>query len=117
MRLRSIVVKLIGLAFLLVSCQAVPGEASAIEIGSSRAEVRAELGEPQRMQEFILPEAPFFGPQESLTGLVPPGATVEEWVYLQGEEEWYIWFTGPEGQNREAWQVVETGRYPVGAVY
>jgi hypothetical protein len=42
---------------------------------------------------------------------------VEEWVYVLGEEELYVWFAGEEGETKDQWQVIKTARYPVGAVY
>jgi len=108
---------IILLAGLLGACQTIPGDAVLISTGSSREEVREQLGEPERVQEFNLPDVPFFGPQELLTELIPVGTNVEEWVYLEDEEELYIWFVGAEGQNKDQWKVIETGRYPAGAVY
>jgi hypothetical protein len=107
----------IWLAILIVACQTKTPDADGISIGASRADVRALMGEPERVQEFELPDAPFFGPQESLIDLVPAGTPVEEWVYIQGEEEQYVWFAGEAGQAKDLWRVIETARYPVGAVY
>lgn len=85
--------------------------------GATPAQVRAALGEPTRTQEFLLPEVPFFGPQESLTDLIPAGTPVEEWVYVQGDEELYVWFTCTGEDTEVECGVVKTARYPVGAVY
>jgi hypothetical protein len=108
---------LIWLTVLLVACQANRGDEVVINTGSLRAEVRALMGEPVRVQEFILPESPFFGPQESLTGLLPAGTPVEEWVYAVDEMELYVWFAVEDGQAEDQWRVVEMARYPAGAVY
>ena len=108
---------MIWLAILLGACQASPGNAVVINTGFSRAEVRALMGEPERVQEFILPETPLFGPQESLAELIPAGTWVEEWVYTVGEDELYVWFAGEKGQAKDQWRVIETARYPAGAVY
>jgi hypothetical protein len=105
------------LAVALVACQATLDNKVVVDTGSSRAEVQEQLGEPARVQVFQLPEAPFVGPQESLTDLIPPGTWVEEWVYAMGKEELYVWFAGEESQSQDEWLVIETGRYPVGAVY
>ena len=105
------------LAVLLGACQTGPGDSVLISIGSSQAEVKAQLGEPERVQEFELPDPPFFGPQEILTDLIPAGTKVEEWVYLEDEEELYIWFVGAEGEKKDHWKVIETGRFPAGAIY
>ncbi|HET6371234.1 MAG TPA: hypothetical protein VFG95_08555 [Nitrospiria bacterium] len=89
----------------------------AVDTGSMRADVRARMGEPEQVREFKLPEGPFFGPQESLAGLVPAGTLVEEWVYRVGNDELYVWFAGAEGEAKDQWRVLETARYPAGAVY
>jgi hypothetical protein len=75
------------------------------------------LGEPTRTQDFLLPEAPFFGPQESLTGLIPAGTLVKEWVYVQGNEEQYVWFRCDKGGPAVECSLIKSARYPVGAVY
>lgn len=108
---------IIWIAILLSGCQAPPDNSVVIGPGSSHTNVLSLLGEPDRVQEFNLPEVPFFGPQESLTDLIPTGTPVEEWVYVLGEEELYVWFAGEEGQVKDQWQVIKTARYPVGAVY
>ena len=102
---------------LLVGCSPVASPPAEITQGSSKADVRALYGEPDRMQEFIIPNEPFFGPQEGLIGLVPPGTLIEEWVYEMDDEELYIWFTGDNDKARENWLVLDLGRYPKGAVY
>ena len=107
----------IGLLVFPVACRQDLEDASAIQIGSLRGEVRAQVGQPQRTQEFRLPEAPFFGPQEGLAGLIPPGTLVEEWVYTLDNDELYVWFAAEEGDAVGEWRVIETGRYPMGAVF
>ena len=88
------------MAILLSGCQARPDNSVVIGPGSSHTNVLSLLGEPDRVQEFNLPEVPFFGPQESLTDLIPAGTPVEEWVYIEGEEELYVWFAGEEDLHR-----------------
>jgi protein-S-isoprenylcysteine O-methyltransferase Ste14 len=107
----------VGLALLLGGCRAGPGDAVDVAVGAGLEEVREQLGEPQREQDFIMPEVPFFGPQESLTDLVPAGTLVKEWVYSVGEEELYVWFASAQGAAPDLWRVVATGRYPAGAVF
>jgi hypothetical protein len=96
----------------LVSCRAV-----SVSPGDSPDKVSRLLGEPTRTQNFLLPEAPFFGPQESLTGLIPAGTPVEEWVYVQAGEELYVWFRCDQGELEGKCSLVKSARYPVGAVY
>ncbi len=107
----------IGLALLLAGCGGLAGGSLEVAVGATQEEVRQHLGEPQREQDFIMPEVPFFGPQESLTGLVLPGVVVKEWVYTVGDEELYVWFASAQGQKAGLWRVVATGRYPAGAVF
>jgi hypothetical protein len=75
------------------------------------------MGEPDRTQDFPLPDVPFFGPQESLTGLIPAGTPVKEWVYVIGEQELYVWFRCDQGGPEFDCSLVTSARYPVGAVY
>jgi hypothetical protein len=112
-RFRLLIVPVIAF---LVGCSPASTPPSEITQGSSKDDVIALYGEPDRTQEFILPSEPFFGPQEGLAKLVPPGTVIEEWAYEIGEEELYIWFTG-EDEAREEWLVLDLGRYPKGAVY
>ena len=90
---------------------------SEIENGLSKDEVIASLGEPDQTREFILPDVPFFGPQESLVNLVAPGTVIEEWVYEIGDEVLYVWFSGEVDQLREDWLVLATARHPKDAVF
>jgi hypothetical protein len=66
---------------------------------------------------IILPDHPFFGPQEGLANLVPPGTEFEEWVYEIGDEVLYVWFFGEADEPREDWLVLATARYPKDAVF
>ncbi len=117
LKINNIKFHIILLAGLLGACQTSLGDGFLISTGSSRAEVKEQLGDPVRVGEFNLPDVPFFGPQEILTDLIPAGTNVEEWVYIQDKEELYIWFVGAQGGSMDQWQVIATGRYPVGAVY
>jgi hypothetical protein len=105
------------LAAALVSCAPSPPPPPQISSGSSKAEVIAAYGEPDEIQDFILPAEPFFGPQEGLADLVPPGTVLEEWVYEIDDQVLYVWFTGEPGEPREDWLVLEKGQYPKDAVY
>jgi hypothetical protein len=102
---------------ILDACRVQPPQAATVSPGATPAQVRTLLGEPTRLQNFLLPEAPFFGPQESLTNLIPAGTPVEEWVYVQGNEELYVWFVCTQGSSEGECTVIESARYPVGAVY
>jgi hypothetical protein len=101
----------------IVSCSPATAPSTEIKPGSSKEDVIALYGEPDRTQEFIIPDEPFFGPQEGLIDLVPPGTLIEEWVYEIGDKELYIWYAGDNNQAREDRLVLDLGRYPKGAVY
>jgi hypothetical protein len=107
----------IFLVLSLSACQGSTTDTPVIQPGASRSEVRAQLGEPEQIQDFSLPEPPFFGPQEGLTDLIPAGTLVEEWIYTIGQDALYIWFAGEEGQARDQWRVIETARYRAGPFY
>ena len=53
-----------------VSCSLAATPALEVTNGSSKEDVIALYGEPVRTQEFIIPDEPFFGPQEGLIDLV-----------------------------------------------
>jgi hypothetical protein len=105
------------IAVVFVGCSPKSSIPSEIVKGSSKEDVIASLGEPNQTQDFILPDGPFFGPQESLVNLVPAGTVIEEWVYEIGDEVLYVWFTGEDDDLREDWLVLVTTRYPKDAVY
>ncbi|MEJ2560523.1 MAG: hypothetical protein P8186_30730 [Anaerolineae bacterium] len=116
-RLASVRAAIFILVVLLVGCSPTSLPPSEVGKGSSKEDVIASLGEPDQTQDFILPDEPFFGPQESLVNLVPAGTVIEEWVYEIGDEVLYVWFTGEDDDLREDWLVLVTARYPKDAVY
>jgi hypothetical protein len=116
-RMNSIYTGILVAIACLVGCSPPPTAPAEIIQGSTKDDVIALYGEPNRTQEFIIPDEPFFGPQEGLINLVPPGTTIEEWVYDIGDEELYIWFSREEDATRDEWRVLDLGRYPKGAVY
>ena len=101
----------------LVSCSLDTSSSGEIEVGFSRDDVIDANGQPAAIQDFVLPDQPFFGPQESLASLLPPGVVVEEWVYELNGEILYVWFASESGEPREGWLVIATGIYPAGAVF
>ena len=105
------------IAVVLVGCSPTSLPPSEVGKGSSKSEVIASLGEPDQTQDFMFPDEPFFGPQESLANLVPAGAVIEEWVYEIGDDVLYVWFTGEVDELREDWLVLVTARYPKDAIY
>jgi hypothetical protein len=115
--LSSIIVVLFILISALVGCSLSSMLAPDIGAGSSKEEVIALLGEPDQTRDLVLPEAPFFGPQESLINLVPAGTLIEEWVYEVGDDVLLVWFTGGVDEAREDWRVLDTAQHPKDAVY
>ena len=116
-RLNSIRAGFILLMAFIFGCSPASTIPSEIIPGLSKEDVIALYGEPDRAREFILPEVPFFGPQEGLINLVPSGTLIEEWVYEIGDEDLYIWFTGDSDEARENWLVLDLGKFPKDAVY
>lgn len=113
---RWMVVVLMG-AFLLASCGGPEPPLPESLVGLSRDEIRRLLGEPDANRDLTLTGDPFFGPQERLAGLVPPGSTVEEWQYEWGQERLYVWFYGGEASSRTDWTVILSAKVPRDAVY
>jgi hypothetical protein len=103
--------------FVASSCSSTPSSPDEVEIGLSREEVVEVMGEPTTIQDFVLPSEPFFGPQEDLVSLIPPGTVVEEWIYELEEEVMYVWFASESGLPRGEWLVIGTGLYPADAVF
>lgn len=103
--------------FALVSCSPDTASPDEVEVGFSRDDVIEAMGQPAATQEFILPDEPFFGPQEGLANLLPPGTVVEEWVYELDGEILYVWFASDLAEPRERWLVVATATYPEGVVF
>ncbi|MGD9091295.1 MAG: hypothetical protein PVF74_00495 [Anaerolineales bacterium] len=102
---------------LLLGCYPTSPSLTEIGAGTSKVKVLATFGEPDQVQDFVLPDHPFFGPQEGLANLVPPGTVIEEWVYEIGDEVTYVWYTGQADEPREDWRVLATARHPIGAVF
>jgi hypothetical protein len=101
----------------IANCSSATSSPDDVEIGFSRDEVIEVMGEPAMTQDFVLPDQPFFGPQESLANLLPPGTLVEEWIYELDEEVMYVWFASESNLPRAEWLVFETGVYPAGVVF
>jgi hypothetical protein len=85
--------------------------------GMTKTEVRAVLGAPARQKLDVLPEGPFFGPQE---GIDPASLNAEreydQWQYDDGDTIFLIWFADPK-LPEESWPVIGTTSYPKGAVF
>lgn len=103
--------------FGLVGCSPQANPSDSIEIGLSQPDVKSILGDPDNVQEFEIPEVPFFGPQEALLELVEPGTPILEWAYEQGDEVLYIWFSGGPGWPTTSFRVIEFAEFPKDAVF
>lgn len=117
LRLNPIRTMMFVITVVLVGCSPISSPTPEIGAGSSKGEVIASLVEPDQTLDFALPDTPFFGPQESLSNIVPAGTVIEEWVYEIEDEVLYVWFTGEVDESREDWLVLDTARYPKDAVY
>ena len=83
----------------------------------SRAQVRSIMGDPQHFTVAVLPQPPFFGPQESLVQFLKPSASFEEWQYTDGETIYLIWFGSAEEEPQESWTAVTKFSYPKDVVF
>jgi hypothetical protein len=88
-----------------------------VKSGMSREQVRSILGEPEHLTRAVLPQSPFFGPQEALVHFLKPGASYEEWQYTDGETIYLIWFGSKQEEPQESWTVVTKFSYPKGVVF
>jgi len=105
------------LLIVLAACSQQTITSDRIEVGLSQSDVKSILGEPSKVQEFAMPEGPFFGPQEVLLELAEPGRAILEWVYEQGEAVLYIWFSGDPGRPTTSFRVIEFATFPNDAVF
>jgi hypothetical protein len=67
-------------------------ELPVVDIGESRSELTARLGEPAERSELVKRDEGIFGPIEAFWGEVPLGATVEIWVYPVPEGALEVYF-------------------------
>jgi hypothetical protein len=102
---------------LLAACSQQRSAVQSIKAGMTQSQVEAVLGDPDFTQLFVLPEDPFFGPQEGLIGDLPTGTEVEEWRYQQGEEILYLWFVAGSGTQASERKLFATASYPADARY
>ena len=86
-----------------VGCSAERDPTSEIQAGQTRDEVTAAAGDPDEIDEFTLPDKPFFGPQEGLASVLPAGTLAEEWRYRSAGDVIYVWFVADPAEPREAW--------------
>lgn len=107
---------LLALLLSLSGCRPAAPDINEVAPGQSRSQVRELAGEPERTRTDELPPGAFFGPQEALSPLLDPGDPYEEWVYVEGDTEFYVWFAGSP-DDPASWRVVQTASSPVGAVY
>lgn len=109
---------LCGLTLILTEgCSVDRAAVGQLEVGQTKDEVMAALGEPDGIMEFELPDQPFFGPQEALTSSLDPGTPVEEWHYTSRTEVTYVWFAGRSAEAQDLWTVVGTATYPADVVF
>ena len=102
---------------LIAGCLRAQSPQVELEVGFTHQEVRDALGEPDETQEFVVPDGPFFGPQETLSGLVPAGSLVEEWRYELNDEVRYVWFYGDPAAGKDARKLIATTIVPRDAIY
>ncbi len=127
-RLLSLNVSLIGgkqimrfflLLFLVVSLSSCSFESkfSQVKPGLTRSEIKNLLGDPMVIQNGVTTDQPFWGPQEGLDGILGVGAPFEEWLYKEGDQNYYIWFGAKSGKPKSSWLVIRNNKYPEGVVF
>lgn len=104
-------------ALLMAGCSRPQTPPVEVEAGLTLEEVRDALGEPDEIQEFVMPDGPFFGPQEALSGLVPAGSLIEEWRYELDDEVRFVWFYEDPASGQEGRRLVATIIVPKDAIY
>ena len=82
-----------------------------------REEVVRLLGEPDKKTDAVIPNGPFWGPQEYLTSILHANAPYEEWQYQRKKEIFLIWFGSVEPKPKRAWKVIGKNTYPEGTVF
>ena len=105
------------LVLCLFGCTLVSRPLSEPVVGSTKDNVLASMGEPDQIQDFILPDPPYYGPQEGLINLVPAGTLIEEWTYIIGDDILYVWFSGENDVARDNWLILHVAKFPKGAVF
>ncbi|MBI4537620.1 MAG: hypothetical protein HY712_06655 [candidate division NC10 bacterium] len=105
------------LTLLMAECLSAQIPRAELAAGLTRQEVRDALGEPDEKLEFVMPDGPFFGPQEALSGLVPSGSLVEEWRYELNADVRYVWFYGDTAAGGGGRRLIATTTVPKDAVY
>ena len=88
-----------------------------MEPGASRTQIITCLLDPIETQTFVLPAEPFFGPGEGLASLLEPGTPVEEWIFQDEDNNYYIWFASDPGEQEGDWRLVDKASYPIGVVF
>ena len=104
----------------LLACASSPilaQDFAGVKSAMSREQVRSILGDPGLSTVAVLPQPPFFGPQESLTHFLKPGASYEQWQYTDGKTIYLVWFGGTKEESQASWRVVTKFSYPKGAVF
>ena len=105
------------LTLLILGCSRTQSPKTELQVGFTHEEVRQALGQPDETREFVMPDGPFFGPQEKLSGLVPAKSTVEEWRYKVNDDVIYVWFYGDSSAGKNAWRMIATARVPKDAIF
>ncbi len=114
-RVESTAVAVLLLVTFCSSCQSSKTRPIVVEAGMTHNEVTDRFGEPNRRIEFLMPDGPFLGPSEDLSGLVIPGTPVEEWVFVVGNTETFVWFVKADSTSES--RSIDSATYPEGATF
>ena len=104
-------------ALLITGCLGTQNPSVELKAGQTPQEVEAALGQPDEVNDFVMPDGPFFGPQEALSGLVSAGSVVEERQYKVNDDVIYVWFYGDSTAEKNSWRLIATATVSKDAVY
>ena len=107
----------VSLSLACASTRTLEQNFSSIQTGMSRQNIKSIMGKPERADAGVVPQSPFFGPQEALLSVLKPGASFEEWQYTDAENIYLIWFGSINDEPQDKWGVVTKFGYPKGAVF
>jgi hypothetical protein len=78
-------------AVCLAGCGRAPLEKTHLT-GLTKAEVRQQLGEPQKIEAIVKRDAHMFGPIEAIWDKVPVGEKIEAWTYAAKDGSKTLYF-------------------------
>jgi hypothetical protein len=88
-----------------------------VKPGMNKQRVLNLLKEPHDIVIAVLPEPPFWGPQESLVNIINPGTQYEQWRYVVARTDFLIFFGSADKIPRKEWKVLDKTYYSNNEVF